>query len=291
MGQSTSLHTTESSTNNGNGTTTQLNQATTTEKGGTDRTYHVNDLLRHVDTEQADSIQFDEESDVTREELVNVPGAFVLFNVCSSNECQQLIALSEQLGYSPAPLSILSGSFQNSEINDYTRQLRDSSRVLCDIPKSMLDVIQNRIVDHLPPTVTYQNEEWRLKRQEALNGRWRFNKYSKGQKFGPHFDAGYTRNANEKTLLTFILYLNGEDLDGGETVFFPGNKRNYFDTSGTAVETKVNCQTGKALVFYQAGEQNWRHEGAPHQTENSYKYIIRSDIMYERANPILLDCQ
>ncbi len=40
-------------------------------------------------------------------------------------------------------------------------------------------------------------EEWNLKREAPVNERWRFNKYDIGQKFGPHFDAGFMRNINE----------------------------------------------------------------------------------------------
>jgi hypothetical protein len=46
------------------------------------------------------------------------------------------------------------------------------------------------------------------------------------QFFKPHFDAGYVYDKNEKTVLTFILYLN-DVADGGETTFYPGNKKRY----------------------------------------------------------------
>lgn len=55
--------------------------------------------------------------------------------------------------------------------------------------------------------------EWALKESGPLNERWRFNKYHRDQKFAPHFDAGFQRNKNEKTLMTFIVYLN-EGFDG-----------------------------------------------------------------------------
>jgi len=57
--------------------------------------------------------------------------------------------------------------------------------------------------------------EWALKESGPLNERWRFNKYRIGQRFGPHFDAGFQKHKNEKTLMTFIVYLN-EGFDGKE---------------------------------------------------------------------------
>jgi hypothetical protein len=51
-------------------------------------------------------------------------------------------------------------------------------------------------------------EEWDLKRTGPVNERWRFNRYDVGQKFGPHFDAGFQRNVNEVvyTTITFFLF-------------------------------------------------------------------------------------
>jgi hypothetical protein len=83
--------------------------------------------------------------------------------------------------------------------------------------------------------------------------------------------------------LTFIVYLN-DGFEGGETVFFPGG------ITGTATprrdEVRVVPKTGMALVFFQAGQLNHRHEGAPHTSEGQQKYILRSDITYQRARPM-----
>lgn len=87
----------------------------------------------------------------------------------------------------------------------------------------------------------------------------------------------------QQTLLTFIVYLN-EGFEGGETVFFPGG------ITGTnpprREEVRVVPKTGMALVFFQAGQLNHRHEGAPHTSEDVQKFILRSDIAYQRAKPM-----
>jgi hypothetical protein len=245
---------------------------------GTDVTFHVNDLLRYT------SRKVDwEDATVIRDDVDGVEGAFVLHNLLSPNECKQLIEIGEDMGYEPSPLSILSGNFDTSERNQSTTHIRDSSRVLCDVPLEMLNVVRDRIVDHLPQRVTVNDVEWSLKRDEALNGRWRWNRYAMGQKFAPHMDAGFRRNANEMTQLTFIAYLNGEELDGGETTFFPGGKKTYMSAPNSTREVPIKPETGKALIFFQAGMLNHRHEGAKHNSEGKFKYIIRSDIMYERV--------
>jgi hypothetical protein len=132
-------------------------------------------------------------------------------------------------------LTVLGGDYKTSQRNDRTKQIRDSWRVLWDAHALDCDVVNERVVDHLPQQVTVYGtcgrhhacgraeaththrvivpaivcvahafaclygagEEWSLKRKAPVNERWRFNKYDVGQKFGPHFDAGFMRNVNE----------------------------------------------------------------------------------------------
>ena len=109
---------------------------------------------------------------------------------------------------------------------------------------------------------------------------------------------------DEKTLLTFILYLNddfnlvgngdsnddGEGgaeparSDGGATVFYPESRKEDPRT-GRAVrhnsaEVPVIPRTGSCVVFFQTGELSPLHEGRPHTAEGKWKYILRSDVSY-----------
>ncbi len=86
---------------------------------------------------------------------------------------------------------------------------------------------------------------------------------------------------NEKTLMTFILYLS-EGFEGGETVFFPGGRQNYWTKPDPKLECKVKPKIGTALIFFQCGEFSPLHEGAPHISPGMYKYILRSDLAYTR---------
>jgi hypothetical protein len=87
----------------------------------------------------------------------------------------------------------------------------------------------------------------------------------------------------QQTLLTFIVYLN-EGFEGGDTVFFPGGIT--YSNPPRLPEVRVVPKTGMALVFFQAGQLNHRHEGAPHTSEGEHKFIIRSDIVFQRSHPI-----
>ena len=109
-------------------------------------------------------------------------------------------------------------------------------------------------------------------------------------------------SSDEKTLLTFILYLNDDfnlvdngdggaepsRSDGGATVFYPelvgedpktGRSLRRRDPAAPA-EVPVIPRTGSCVVFFQAGELSPRHEGRPHTADERWKYILRSDVSF-----------
>ena len=91
----------------------------------------------------------------------------------------------------------------------------------------------DRVKEFVPKTVTDQGSVWEV---EKLNSRFRFCKYIGGKEhyFGPHTDGQYIIDANHKSLLTCMFYLNGKDkFEGGLTNFFRLQNKNckVFSTS------------------------------------------------------------
>ena len=245
---------------------------------GLDATFHVSDLIKKTDKQ----IEYDSVCEIVKEELP-VPGAFLLHNVLSPEECEQYIQMSLEMGYGVSPLRNLSK--QNSEYFQVDTTVRNSERVLFDVPDHIGLTLNQRILSFLPEEVECLNSTWKVQQigegeaKGPINKRWRFNRYSKGQYFKPHYDAGYVYSRDEKTLMTFILYLN-EGFEGGETIFYPGGKKHVFSNPDPSIECKVKPKTGTALIFFQSGELSPFHEGAEHHTEGMYKYILRSDLAY-----------
>jgi len=248
---------------------------------GTDSTYHVGDLLKHT-TKQ---IIYSSVAPVITVDKIPVPGGYILHNVLTPEECQQYIDLSEEMGYAPSPLRNLDEVNSNQfTYNKDTAQIRTSLRVLFDVPDHIGVILNDRVAPHLPQELECDGIQWRLSTKSDLcggpiNRRWRFNVYRKGDFFKPHFDAGYEFSDNECTLLTFILYLN-EGFEGGETIFYPGDKKMYWGKPEPGIEYKVVPKTGDLLVFFQKGKENPRHEGATQRSEGKFKYILRSDVGY-----------
>jgi len=251
---------------------------------GTDITYSEGDLLKHTNREV---VYESNPPPIVREDLP-VPGAFLLHGLLTKDECDQYISISEEMGYAVAPLRNLDTVNSTSfTLTEETLTIRNSQRVLFDAPQQMAEVLNQRLLPHLPAEVECKKDKWKVCTEECINKRWRFNKYNKGNYFKPHFDAGFVYSKNKETLFTFILYLS-EGCVGGETIFYPGNKKFSWEKAAEEnIEVKVIPKAGTALIFYQCGDLNPRHEGAELLGDFPKKYILRSDLAYERITPIV----
>ena len=98
----------------------------------------------------------------------------------------------------------------------------------------------------------------------GLNERFRYYRYAPGQAFRWHCDGSFVRCETQRSLLTFMVYLN-EAFGGGATEF---------------EDRSIVPQTGGAIVF----DHHLCHQGA--EVTHGTKYVLRSDIMFERTtNP------
>eukprot|EP01113_Clastostelium_recurvatum_P019400 TRINITY_DN2286_c0_g1_i1.p1 TRINITY_DN2286_c0_g1~~TRINITY_DN2286_c0_g1_i1.p1 ORF type:complete len:282 (-),score=62.92 TRINITY_DN2286_c0_g1_i1:38-850(-) len=210
---------------------------------------------------------------VTREELDGVPGAFLLSNVLSDDECDQFIAVAERLGFRNA---------QGTGDSEYIRAMPDMRHPadnLSATTEASQPVLQNlweRVRDVVPHDIPDMDRKWRV--SESMNERFRFLRYDDKQVFQPHFDGGFRRNTNEQSHYTFIIYLN-DDFEGGETTFFPGNQTG-FHLKEPRQEVRVLPRRGSALVFRHTGPCSPLHEGSKLQTQGARKFVLRTDLMY-----------
>jgi predicted 2-oxoglutarate/Fe(II)-dependent dioxygenase YbiX len=99
----------------------------------------------------------------------------------------------------------------------------------------------------------------------GANERLRCYRYQPGQYFAPHFDGAFVRSRGERSLLTFMVYLNA--VEGGGATRFPDH------------EVAFTPRPGAALLF----NHMLLHEGAP--VTAGVKYAVRSDVMFRRRAP------
>jgi len=214
-------------------------------------------------------------------ELYEKEKAFLLYNVLSPSECEYYIKTAESLGLDSTPIA------NNPKYRNNARVVAKSQEVS--------SLIFSRIKPYLLPIeITTEDRKnvgvgYRLEgiwNPQILNEVWRLCRYSPGGHFAPHFDGTFVRSTNVRSMKTFMLYLNG-GFEGGTTNFISDVQKLFKDpnTGMYRAEEKnillrIVPEPGMAIIF----NHQLLHEGA--QLTSGKKYIMRSDILFERAVPI-----
>ena len=184
---------------------------------------------------------------------------FTVSNVLSPEECAEYISLTENIGYTPAGLTVGQDEYMMAP------NVRNNDRVILDDEQRAAD-LWRRIAEYVPATI----DNWTA---IGLNERFRFYRYDPGQRFAPHGDGAYRRRNGDSSRLTFMIYLN-DGFEGGDTRFYLNH--NYLELFDPNVVPDVSVvpETGMALCF----RHELRHEGA--RVIQGRKYVLRSDVMY-----------
>lgn len=194
-----------------------------------------------------------------RKEQLSDDDIFLIHGFFTPDECAEHIRLSEAAGYDDAPISTGRGAVIRKDV-------RNNDRVMIDDP-TLAAVLFARAEPLLPANFLV----WK---PVGLNERFRYYRYTKGQKFDWHFDGPFTRENGESSKLTFMIYLNDGFL-GGETVF---NLKRYGGVRDSDPQLRVFPTAGAALVF----RHDVLHTGAV--VLDGVKYVIRSDVMFRHDN-------
>lgn len=173
------------------------------------------------------------------------PLVWTVDDVLTPVECAALIDRIEALGPAPTPATMLRGPVMRPEI-------RKNHSVLLDDPVLAAQLFE-RARSAVPTTIGDMTVL-------GANERLRCYRYDPGQRFSPHVDGAVVRADDERSLLTFMVYLN-EDFTGGETYFLH-------------LEQTVIPRTGLGLLF----QHRLLHEGCP--VTSGRKYAVRCDVLY-----------
>ncbi len=170
-------------------------------------------------------------------------GIFVIKDFLSGKECDDLINFSENQGYNPAKVNIHGRERMMTMVRNNERVLHKD--------EDFAQTYWEKLKPHC-------NEQIGNRVPVGLNEMFRFYKYGVHQRFKRHRDGSFVRNTMEKSLLTFMVYLN-DDFEGGTTEFD---------------DIEINPKQGMALIF----DHELKHEGK--KIISGFKYVLRSDIMY-----------
>ena len=180
------------------------------------------------------------------------PLLWTVDGILTPAECDRLLEELRERPWEAAPITTPRGPVMRPD-------LRNNQRYMVDDPP-LAQKLFERVRPSLPP---------RMKGREVLsaNERLRYYRYEPGQQFGLHADGWFERNPRERSLLTFMVYLN-DDFTGGST---------DFPTLGRSVTPKA----GRALLF----QHKLLHQGSV--VQSGVKFVLRSDILYR--TPTALD--
>ncbi|MCC6806275.1 MAG: 2OG-Fe(II) oxygenase [Deltaproteobacteria bacterium] len=174
----------------------------------------------------------------------------------SPAECAAMIAAAERKGFGKT------GHLYPAEYRNNDRLMLDDAALAASLFK--------RVRGDLPIAT---DERGHVLTPIGLNARFRFCRYSAGQRFSVHRDGAYCRPNGDASRMTVQIYLNdGSEFSGGSTRFFA-------DHDAREVLLAVRPALGRAIVF---DHRLW-HDGdaVPRGT----KYVMRTDVMFANAAP------
>eukprot|EP00977_Amphora_coffeiformis_P026309 scaffold25445_cov183-Amphora_coffeaeformis.AAC.6 len=102
----------------------------------------------------------------------------------------------------------------------------------------------------------------------GLNKSLRICRYEEGGFFLPHHDGAFDLNEFERSLYTFMVYLN-DNFRGGTTKFYREDRRHYI----RGVPYSYRPQRGDVAIFH----SRIVHDGG--LATEGYKYILRGEVM------------
>ncbi|XP_066936902.1 uncharacterized protein [Clytia hemisphaerica] len=183
--------------------------------------------------------------------------ALVIDNFMTKSECEELIKLTESVGYDQALVNV--GGGRQKLMPD----VRSSDRCIID-DERVAEMFYQQTKDYIPQN--FLNDKWT---KISINERLRFLRYQKGGYFKPHHDGCYVRpDGNEQSFVTFFLFLN-EECDGGASTFV--------SLKDLSVTYPCEPKTGRLILF----QHNIFHEGS--LVKGGHKYALRSDFMYKKS--------
>jgi WD40 repeat protein len=169
--------------------------------------------------------------------------------------CAQLLRHASEHGFAPASL-------------DYPASYRNNERLVLDEPE-LAQQLENVLAPLMPPILLDANgATWHA---QNLNPRLRWCRYHAGQQFYPHQDGVYQADADTRSWLSVVIYLDAPpSFTGGDTVFYQSGPH------PSAVIQRIVPSVGSVLVldhqFWHAGEL----------VRSGLKHVLRSDWLYQR---------
>lgn len=212
---------------------------------------------------------------------------FVLSSVLSKKECEGLLRGAAAGGrkftfWNPDELD------RTDTRNVDTIEVRDAG-VAGEIWRRVRHLVAEKI------NIPAENDDW----EYGLEGTWQacginprllFGRYGEEGHFSPHTDGHVIIDFNHRSMYSVIIYLNDCKQGGSTQLMIPDKEKRYkfekdkkgrYRLDPALVADRALPRAGNFLAF----SQHLMHEGEP-VGPGCVKYIIRTDVMYERIPPV-----
>ena len=234
-----------------------------------------------------------------------VPFGFYVDGVLSERECALLVERTVRSGgfsfWSPDPDQRAFRDCETLEVNHpqlaalLWRRLEPAMRGGGDHDDAIDDLTRVRIESQEQDPVRYARDlagEWVA---YGTNACVLFSQYREGGHFAAHTDGFNVLDFDDRSMFSVVLYLNSlPEGAGGQTTFYEDRARDSIarDAAGRLVADEalaiasVRPVAGRACCFF----HNTMHQSvvlAPGSGQR--KWIIRSDVMYRRNPPLLVE--
>jgi len=149
--------------------------------------------------------------------------------------------------------------------------------------EDLADVLFKRALPYLNDIHVRDSERPRGVPAAAMQGAWkpstinpcfRVCRYDVGGFFLPHHDGDFVNNSRNRSLKTFMVYLN-DDFDGGPTNFYDESQPHCAGADPEKVILSYQPERGSCLVF----NHDITHDGG--ELRIGQKYILRTEVLYE----------
>lgn len=217
---------------------------------------------------------------IEREDISMFPkgSMFVLRNVLSSKECQHIIDWGQQEGYVHLNLQYRTCNRIERDSPNFAALLYERVKPFMETESALRlepdqdgrfssrAVTEGGVEQHGMPCEDMLPGQWNM---SGLNPRFRMVRYEDGGQFLPHFDYGYEFSTTQRTVHTFMLYLD----HGSDTVVYNRSQQHYETPDSENEIVRVTPEPGMAIVF----QPEITHGGDP---VTGVKHILRSEVVY-----------
>ncbi|KAH8584975.1 prolyl 4-hydroxylase alpha subunit [Cryptosporidium sp. chipmunk genotype I] len=226
---------------------------------------------------------------ITRKKVPGFPYAEIWDDVFSEDECKAIISSLEKSGEFSFwnPGNSAKKTYRN--VDTIEGNMRVLSKFIWERVKNIFTFHEFEITENDSYSEEDNIGKWK---SIGIYEKMFFGRYSDGGHFGPHTDCSVCIDTNTRTLWTVLLYLNTIPEEGGGATSFVDEsqktQKRFVDefgrerTNPNNVITKVQPKAGRMVIFFIAD----MHEGEP-LCSGYTKYILRTDILYKRVDPIL----